>query len=182
MPNENGNDNEGGQDQNTQNPGETPRWEDVLAGLPEEQQALYTDHVGGLRTALQSERDQRQDLARQMREATSQLEEGSQVRTQLETLGRQLEEANRRADFVEEAVRPEIGCTNPRLAYLAAQESEAIDRRGRVNWEALRGQYPELFRTNRTPPGHAGTGAGGQTPGSQSNMDDFIRREAGVRT
>ena len=51
--------------------GETQQasWEDILATLPEETQALYSTHVQGLRSALDSERQAHKDLERQVREA-----------------------------------------------------------------------------------------------------------------
>ena len=139
--------------------GGTPQtWDQVVEALPEGQRALYEQHTQGLRSALQSEREQRQDLAKQLREATQQLEEGSQARQQLEQLTGQAEAASRRAAFFEEAARTETGCSNPRLAWLAAQELDAFDRRGNVDWEALRKQFPELFgKQTQTPPGNAGS-------------------------
>lgn len=131
---------------------------------------------------MQSERTQHQGLARQLREATQQLEQGSETRQQLEALSGQLEAAQRRAEFFEEATRPENGCTNVRLAFIAAQEVGAIDQRGRINWTALREQFPELFKQKTTPPGNAGDGTntGGKPPGQGARMDDIIRRKAGV--
>jgi len=159
--------------------GTQPTWETVLAALPEEQRGLYDQHVQGLRTALQSERDQHQDLARQLREATQRLEEGSETRQQLEQLTGQIEVANQRADFFEQATQPEIGCSSPRLAWLAAQEVEAFDRRGNVNWAVLKEQFPELFGqgTKKQPPGNAGSGT--STPPAAQGMNAFIRRQAG---
>jgi len=126
-----GNGGQGGQ--GNQGNGGTPTWEQVLAGLTEEQRSLYETHTQGLRGALQSERQQRQDLARDLRQATQQLQEGSDARQRLEELTGQLDAANRRAEFLADAVRPEIGCTNPALAWLAAQELDAFDRRGNAN-------------------------------------------------
>jgi len=156
-----------------------PTWETVLAALPEEQRKLYEQHTQGLRTALQSEREQHQDLARQLREATGKLEAGSETRQQLEQLTGQIEVANRRADFFEQATQPEIGCSSPRLAWLAAQEVEAFDRRGNVNWAVLKEQFPELFGqgTKKPPPGNAGSGT--SNPPAKQGMNAFIRQQAG---
>lgn len=164
--------------QQSQQPGDQggTSWEQVLATLPEEQRGLYEQHTQGLRSALQSERTQRGDLARQLREATAGMEEGSAARTQLEQVGAQLEDANRRADFAMDA--GQHGVVNARLAYLAAVEVEAFDRRGNVNWERLREQFPELFRTNQVPAGNAGNGTGTPPPAA-GGMNAFIRQQAG---
>lgn len=153
-------------------------WEQVLASLPEEHRSLYEAHTQGLRGALQSERQQHQDLARQLRDATAQLEAGSQARTQLEQMTTQLEAAQRRADFMEEAARPEIGCTNARLAWIAAQEVEAINSRGQINWDVLRQQFPELFKPKTPPTANAGAGTG-TPPNAHGGMNAYIRTAAG---
>lgn len=180
MPNETNNDAGGSGGQQDDQGGGTPTWEQVVEALPEEQRALYNTHTQGLRSALQSERDQRSDLARQLREATQQLEQGSAARTQLEQMTAQLDQANRRAEFAEAAVRPEIGCTNVRLAWLAATEIDAFDRGGSVNWAKLKEQFPELFAKQGPPPGNAG--AGNNTPPQTTGMTQIIRRAAGIQS
>jgi len=152
-------------------------WETFLQQQPENVKTLFDVHVTGLKSALQSERDQHKDLAKQLREATEKLEKGSDARKELEALGGRLEIAEQRAAFYEDAAKPEIGCVNAKLAWLAAQEIEAFDRRGNVNWESLKKAFPELFRTGGS--GNAGSGTGGTgTPGG-SGMNEMIRRAAG---
>ena len=71
------------QDNTQSNPqganGETPAptWESILSELPDDQKALYEQHTHGLKSALDAERQQRQDLAKQLRDASQQLEAGS---------------------------------------------------------------------------------------------------------
>ena len=178
MTDENTNDNETNNETNNGQGNETRTWEAVLEGLPEDVRTLYDEHVKGLKNALKSERDQRKALADQLRDAMKDLEEGSKAQKALESFTQKLEAAEQRAAFFEEAARPEIGCTNPRLAYLAAQEIEAFDRRGNPNWDVLKKQFPELFGKTRTPSANAGAGAGGQTP-KGGDMNAFIRRSAG---
>lgn len=162
-------------DGQTPPPAET--WDEVVAGLPEPQRALYEQHTKGLKAALESERTQRAQLAKELRTATEKMEQGSQARTQLEQATARLEEAERRAGFYGEASRPEIGCINPQLAYLAAREVNAFDARGNIDWKALQQQYPELFRAVRapTPPANPGTG---QPPQKGFDMNDALRRSA----
>jgi hypothetical protein len=152
-------------------------WENVLEGLPEEQRTLYTAHTQGLRSALESERDQRKQFEKQLRELAGQAQKGSQLETQLATLTTQLDEANRRADFVTEATGQ--GVVNARLAWLAAQEAQVFDRKGNVDWAALKQRYPELFRQQQaTSPGNAGAGTN-QQPSGPAGMTQIIRRAAG---
>jgi hypothetical protein len=157
-------------------------WEQIVETLPEVEQELYANHIKGLKSALQSERQGRQDMARQLREATQQLEAGSEIRAQFEQLTVQAEAAEKRATFYEEAQGQ--GVANLRLAWLAAQEMDVFDRRGNVDWEGLREQFPELFRQTQvssTSRGNAGAGTAGTTPSSK-DMTAMIRRAAGYQS
>lgn len=157
-------------------------WETWLASQAEDVRTtvtpLYEAHTQGLRSALESERGQRRDLEKQLREATAKLENGSEARTKLEQVTAQFAEAQKRSDFFDEAVRPEIGCAQPRLAYLAAQEIDAYDKRGNVDWELLKKKFPELFRQPRptAPPANAGSGG---TPPPAFDMNAALRQAAG---
>ena len=170
------------QDNTQSNPqganGETPAptWESILSGLPDDQKALYEQHTQGLQSALKAERQQRQDLAKQLREATGQLEAGSKARADLEALQVQLEETQRRADFATEASGQ--GVANVRLAYLAAQEFDLFDRRGNVRWDELKKAAPELFVQPAPARGNAGAGTA-TTPTPTEDMNAYIRRMAG---
>lgn len=152
-------------------------WDAWLETQDETVRGLVGDRFKVLESALKSERNQRSDLARQLRDVTAKAEKGSELEKALTEVSAQLEVTERRAAFYEEAGRPEIGCTNPRLAYLAAVEGDLIDKRGRIDWEALKASAPELFRP-RVPQGNAGAGTGGPPP-AQKSMNDFIRRAAG---
>ena len=138
---------------------------------------LIDAHIKGLKSALESERAQRSDLARQLRDVTAKAEKGSELEKALMEVSTQLEAAERRAAFYEEAGRPEIGCLNPKAAFALAQAEDLYDKRGRVDWEALKASAPELFRP-RVPQGNAGLGTSGPPPAHKS-MNDFIRRAAG---
>lgn len=165
--------NEGGEGGGEQ---QATTWEEVLATLPEAQRTMYTEHTRGLRSALDSERGQRKDLSKQLRDATEQLEAGSAARDALEKLQTSLDEAERRADFAEDAVKQ--GVTNPRLAWMAAQQIEAFDRRGNADWDALKTAFPELFRKPIVASANAGAGTDTRPPAGAS-MNQLIRQAAG---
>jgi len=172
--------NEGQAPQASQQTPET--WETWLAGQEDAVRSavtpLYEAHTQGLRSALETERQQRKDLAKKLAEATQQMEAGSQARTQLEQVSAQLTEAQRRAEFYDDAARPEVGCANPRLAYLAAVESQAFDSLGNPDWKVLKERFPELFRVvpQRAPAINAG--AGNQAP-KPFDMNTALRQAAG---
>lgn len=168
------------QNTNEQQPndgGETPTFEDWLGQQDEGVQGLVNDHITGLRSALQSEREQRRTFERELRDVARQLDEDSEARQQLETMANNLDASERRAEFYEAAHA--AGVSNLRLAWLAVQQDESLsDRRGNVNMTRFREQYPELFQARTTPPGQAGAGSQGNAPKS-SNMNNIIRTAAG---
>lgn len=159
------------------------QWDTWLGDQPETVQALVDSHTKGLKTALQSERQQRADLAKQLREATKGLEKGSDLEKNMTALTAKLEQAELRARFFEDASKPDVNCTNPRMAMLAAQELGAIDGHGRINWDAIKTVFPEIFRQARPPQGNAGAGTAVPPPGGSTDpskaMNSLIRRAAG---
>jgi hypothetical protein len=135
-------------------PGTPPAqtWEAWIEAQPTEVKTLYQSHTEGLRNTVQATRTERDNLARQLREATTKLEEGSEARKSLETLTGQLEATSRKAAFYEQATTKDVACRNPKLAYLAAMEAGALDDKGAVDWAKLKAGYPELFGTPTTTP------------------------------
>jgi hypothetical protein len=152
-------------------------WEAWLQEQPEETRtlvaSLYEAQTQGLRSALRAEREQRGGLEKQLREIGKQLEEGSAARTQLEAMATDYESAQQRVAFYESAPSDLV---NPKLAWLAAQELDAFDRRGNVAWDALRKQFPELFKQKVTS---ANAGSGAQGSPKPFDMNDALRDAAG---
>lgn len=148
-----------------------------LGQQPEDIRSRYEQHTSGLRSALESERETRRTLEKDVRRLARQQEEGSESRQQLDALAGNLAEQNQRADFYEEAHR--LGVVDLRLAYLAARDGGLIDDRGRADMTALKTRYPHLFETRRSAPaGNAGSGTG-PDPKPKNTMNDAIRRAAG---
>lgn len=163
----------------TATPPQPRTWDTVLAGLTEADRALYEGHTTGLRNTVQATRQERDALQAQMGELTRALgkndpEGAKQLLAQMTT---DLDTARKRADFLEGAVRPEIGCTNPGAAFAIAQAQGLFDARGNPNWDAIKTAVPELFR-RPNPPGNAGSGTA-TPPKSGATMNDWIRQAAG---
>lgn len=159
-------------------------FESWLAGQPDEVKRLaeahIASHASGLKSALASERQQRKELAAQLREATGKLEKGSEAARTLEEISGRLDVAERRAAFYEAASRPEVGCTNARAAFLVAQAEGLFRKSGEVDWPALKEAAPELFgRRGVSGSVNAGAGTQGAPPASRG-MNEFIRRASGV--
>lgn len=143
-----------------------------IAAQGEETQALYNDHIGGLKSALKSERDERKGLAKQVADLAKQAEAGSDAQKQLEAFGKQLEAADRRTAAYEQL--HQAGVSNLKAALTLAEADEMFDRRGNVQIKELKEAYPELFRAAPTTNGNAGSGTGAGQP-KGGTMNDFIR-------
>jgi hypothetical protein len=154
-------------------------WDAFLETLPPETRALYEQNISGLRNTVQATRSERDALKARVDALVAALDgkEPAAVKQQLTELQSELATANQRALFYEEAGRPEIGCRNPKLAFLVAQAESLFDRRGQPDWEAIRKTAPELFGS-AMPRGNAGTGTGSPPPARQS-INDYIRQQAG---
>lgn len=150
-------------------------FESWFSGQDETIQGLITGNVNGLKSALETERQQRKELAKALKDATKELDEGTKARSALEELSSKLDATEQRLAFAESMAGQ---VSNVKLAWLAALEIGAIDRTGRVNVETLKASYPELFVKKQRPAGNAGDGAGGQAP-SGKGMNAFIRTAAG---
>jgi hypothetical protein len=178
-PNQGGTPNAGGQTSETT--GERPAsFEAWLANQDDATKALLDGHTKGLKSALESERTQRAELAKQLRDVSGKLEKGSDAEKAVANLQAQLDAKSREADFIAAAIRPEVGCSNPKLAYMLASAENLYDRRGNPDWDAIKAAAPELFQSPAQPlrPGSADAGAGrGQN--RPLDMNSLIRRAAG---
>lgn len=165
--------------------GGTPEtWDAWLGAQPEDQRTriatLYQAHEQGLRSALESERGERKRFEQQVRDLSKSVEKGSALEQQLNATLTQLETANRRADFVEQAAKTENGVADIAAAWIiaSAQADTYFDRKGNVNFALLKQNHPTLFRGAVTPRANAGAGTG-QTGDGKHSMNDFIRKSAG---
>jgi hypothetical protein len=149
---------------------EQPTFDAWLAQQPDPIKGLVTEHTQGLRSALDTERQQRKDLAKQIKELAGKQAADSDAAKQLGELSASLEAAQKRADFYEAATA--AGCIKLKPAYLVAQADN-------LTIEQVKAQYPELFAAPRHTSTHAGNGTG-QPPPSSVDMNQAIRRAAGL--
>jgi hypothetical protein len=139
---------------------------------------LYESNVSGLKSALQSERDAKKELSSQLKELLPKAEKGSELEKQLTEMANKAEAAERRALFAEEAIKPEIGCRNVKVAYALAIADDLFDKRGNPDWDEIKKIAPELFGSGTA---NANPGAGtnkDQKPKGQG-MNEWIRSQAG---
>jgi len=163
--------------------GDPDTFESWLDAQPDEiktkARPLFDAHIAKLNSTVKATRTERDDLSRQLKRLGKDLEDGSEAKKSLEKVTADLEAANARADFLEEA--PAHKCLNAKAAYAIAKSSNLYDSRGNVDWKALQIEAPELFGetkqkkviSKRT----AGNGEDGQA--KNKSMNDFIRSKAG---
>lgn len=151
-------------------------FEAFLEKQPAEVKALYESHTSGLKNAVSATRKERDDLSRQVKELLKSAEKGSDLERQLNEFQGKLDSAERRASFAEDAIKPEIGCTNVKAAFAIAQADDLFTRSGSPDWEAIKRAAPELFQK----PGTAGNAGAGTNQGQpKEDMNSIIRRMAG---
>jgi len=150
-------------------------YDTFVSGQSEEVKTLLEENVTGLKSALESERDARGDLEKKVREVAKEAE--GEAKEKLEALANELKAADQKADFFVAAQA--VGVSNLKLAYIVAIDEELFDRRGNVNFEKMKADYPELFGEKpKTPKGYGGSG---QTPpDAGTDMNKRIRRKAGL--
>ncbi len=157
-------------------PPETLTFETWYGALDTQAKSLFDEHVNGLKTALDTERTNRAALAKQIKDLAAKADKGSELEKQLNEASTRLEAAERRAAFAEDAIKPEIGCTNVKAAFALAQAEDLFDRHGRPDWNALKATAPELFRK---PTVGSADGGAGTNQGPKLDMNTLIRRAAG---
>lgn len=146
-----------------------------LTAQDEQVQTLINDHLGGLSNALKAERAERKTLTKQLRDVTAKLEDGSDLKNQLDRVSSDFDSLERQASFYEDAHA--AGVTNLRLAWLAAQDGGLVSKTGTVDIDKLKLQAPELFKKMTIPTGNAGNGRV-HNP-QPDDMNQIIRRAAG---
>lgn len=159
----------------TQQQGETPAAKggtpETFEGWLEAQETgikeLVNKHVGGLKNALETERNDRKSVAAQLKALQAEGDPAKQ-KQQIAELQAAVAEQTARNEFAEEAVGQ--GVSNIKLAYLAAKDAELLGKKDL--WEKLKAQAPELFR--KPAPGNAGSGSGAQ-PNAAPTMNELLR-------
>jgi hypothetical protein len=160
-----------------QGQGETPASWDAWIGTQDETvKGLYEGHVAGLQNTVKATRKERDELKSLVEDLNKKAEKGSEFEKSLTEFTAKLEQAERRAAFVEDAVKPEIGCKNPKAAYALAMADNLFDRKGNADWSAIKAAAPELFGKPSVA-GNAGSGT--SNPPTKADMNAYIRSLAG---
>ncbi len=172
--------------QNTQTPaGATPpvlTWDAWHSSLNDEQRKLiesrFSDDTKTLKSALDKERDEAKQLAKQIKDLQGKSEKGSELEKALSDLQAQLAAATQEKQFILDA--PAKGVSNIKAAYKLALADGLIDAKGAVDWDALKGAYPELFAQPK-PAAPPNTNAGAKSAGVEKtygglSLSDVAKR------
>ncbi len=143
-----------------------PDFDTWLKAQPDDVKALVENGMKGLKSALTSERQQRQDIERQLREAAAKLDKGSEMQKNLESLAGKMQVMEQQADFYDQAHK--LGVNDLKLAFIVAREESLIDAKGRINFDELKKAHPALFGA-APGPGRVDGGAGKQPPAGGMN-------------
>lgn len=135
-----------------------------------------TEEMRQARAEAARYRTERNELAKQLKDATAKAEKGSELEKTLGEITGKMAKLEVQSAFFSKAHA--AGVRNLDLAYLAAQQADLLSDKGDCDFAKLKTQYPELFLV--APPANAGAGANGQQTHAQ-NMNDFILAAAGRR-
>jgi hypothetical protein len=145
---------------------------------PVQVQEMLERQQKALRSALVDERTQRKSLTKQLKTLEVKASTQEVTAEELGKLRATLQEAQRQAHFYE-SLPGDV--SNPRLAFIAAKDMGLITDGGKVNWDGLREQAPQLFVQAKipVPPANAGTGAKQDGAAKETNMNQIIRNMTG---
>jgi len=174
MPDQTNQNAQDGANQNNQATNET--FDTWLEKADPKVKSMYEQHTSGLLNTVKATREERDAVKVQIKELAAKADKGSELEKSLTETMTKLEATERRANFVEEAVKPGIDCRNIKAAYALAVTLDAFDKKGNPQWDALKKEAPELFG-KINPSTHGGNGDGNNVV--TASMNDFIRRSAG---
>lgn len=180
MPNEN-NTNPEPKDENvkTEEAVTIPTFDEWISSADETVKTIVNNRFTALENTVKATREERDALKAEMKKQLKNASAGSEAEKSLNEALEKLERTERKASFLEEAMKPGIGCRNPKAAYALAIAEDLFTRAGLPDWSAIKESAPELFGS-LVPRGNAGSGTNEQTP-NNTDMNAVIRKMAGVQ-
>ncbi len=157
-------------------------WDAWHSSLSDEQRKLVDAKFGedtrGLKGALDKERDEAKQLTKQLKDLQGKAEKGSELEKALTDLQAQLTAATQERDFILSA--PAKGVSNIKAAYKLAVADGLIDAKGAIDWDGLKGSYPELFAQPKPAP-PPNTNATSTSKGVEKNYGGLSLAEVAQR-
>ncbi len=136
--------------QQNQNEGiEALTFEKWLEMQDDQVRALVNGNIKSLKSALKSERENREMFEKDVRELAKEVEVTTEMQKRVTKLTNQLTASDRRIAFYEAAHA--ANATNLKLAFIVATQENLFDKQGNVNFELLQRDHPELFTQKKMP-------------------------------
>jgi hypothetical protein len=148
------------------------KFEDWLKDQTDEIKSMFEEHVSGLKTALQSERDLRKDDLKELKKLRDLTEKGSDAESKLTGMVDKLENTELRVKFYESAT--DAGIKNLKAAFLLAQADGLVSKE-KIDFDGLKASYPEMFGSEPQPKGNAGEGSNQGNNTGKADMNEWIR-------
>jgi len=140
--------------------------------------ALYQQHIAGLQHTVTATRDERDALEQRVTGIKKMLgTDPEKAKSEMDRLTTEIQEANRRIEFLEEATKPEMQCLNPSAAWLVAKAKGLFRSNGSPDWRSIQTEAPQLFGK---PVVEINAGAGARGGNGKADMDSWIRKQSGV--
>ena len=148
------------------------KFEKWMEDQPEDVKTMFEEHVTGLRSALQSERDGRKEDLKKLRELEKQAESGSELSKQLDEMTNSMKEMELRTKFVESASGAGVKANMIKAAYLTAK-ADGLVSEDKINFDGLKTSYPDFFGSEPQP--RANAAEQNQANGGKLDMNDWVR-------
>lgn len=163
-------------------------YQDWYANAPDEVKQIVDDEIANLRSALDKERSERKELSKRLGELEKAAGKNTELQSQLNKLKGEVDTSIEMTGFYEEAHRNRA--LDLELAWLAySKRRDELTKKGKVDWDAFKDMYPNLFArpvSAQTPAGggdtHAGSGQDEinlQRTRQPAGMNSMIRSAAG---
>lgn len=153
-------------------------FDEWLEKADEPTKKLIGERFTALESTVKATRSERDELKGELQKMMKKLgDKDVEAQSHIQEMIGKMEIAERKANFMEDALRPEIGCRNPRTAYALAVAEDLFTKNGSPDWASIKTAAPELFGIGKAQ-GKAGAGTG-EEPKNQ-DMNTIIRRIAGV--
>lgn len=121
----------------------------------EEVRAMIEEHNKGLLNSVKATRDERDALSKELKKLAKEIDEHSEAGKQLGELRAKLEQAEKKSNFIEQAVKQ--GVKRPTAAYAIANTENLFLEDGNPDWGKIKESVPELFTVTNTS-NNAGAG------------------------
>jgi hypothetical protein len=150
-----------------------PTYDEWFGEQTEEVKAMIEEHNKGLHNSVKATRDERDALSKELKKLAKEVDENSEAGKQLGELRSKLEFAERKSNFIEEAVKN--GAKRPSAAFAIASTENLFLEDGTADWKKIKESIPELFSVTNT---NTNAGSGTNTALPKNDVNQRFREAA----